>query len=98
MNVEDPEYWKEVITNPIKNNPQFWTRELEINFVTNPLNLMALHGFLCLALRHPGTRDHSCRSAIVQVVKQIGKTLVELGALSPEQLTQIEKIEAEATS
>lgn len=92
MNADDPEFWK-----PIFVNGHNWTEQFQITFVFNPLNLMAMHGFLCLALRHPGTKDHACRSAIVELVKQIGRTLIDLGVLTPEQLTQIEKIEAEAT-
>jgi hypothetical protein len=78
------------------NSGKIWTEDFQITFLLNPLNLMALHGFLCLALRHPVTKDHACRPAIVEMVKQIGITLVDLGVLTPEQLTQIEKTEAEA--
>lgn len=78
------------------NSDKIWTEDFQITFLLNPLNLMALHGFLCLALRHPGTKDHACRPAIVEMVKQIGITLVDLGVMTPEQLTQIEKTETEA--
>lgn len=92
-NADDPEFWKHIIVNGGK----IWTEGFQLTFLFTPLNLMALHGFLCLALRHPGTKDHPCRHAIVELVKQIGITLIDIGVLTPEQLTQIEKTEAEAT-
>lgn len=91
---DDPEFWKHILVN----GGTIWTEEFQITFLLNPLNLMALHGFLCLALRHPGTKDNVCRPAIVELVKQIGIILVDLDVLTPEQLTQIEKTEAEAIS
>lgn len=91
---DDPKYWEQIITKPLKNDPDFWTTEHQFSFRFSTLNLMTLHGFLCLALRHPGVQDHLCRPAIEQLVKQIGQVLVDLGALTSEQLTQIEKTEA----
>lgn len=98
MTPDDPDYWKNIIITATKRDPAFWMKESEITFLFKTINLMALHGFLCLALRHPGTKDHSCRPAIEGLVKQIGKVLVDLGALSPEQLAEIQKTEQEATS
>lgn len=97
MKPGDPDYWKNIIETPLIDDPDFWLRKHQFSFYFNTLNLMTLHGFLCLALRHPGTQDHLCMPAITMLMKQIGIVLVDLGALTPEQVTQIEKIEAEAT-
>jgi hypothetical protein len=83
---------------PIKTDPDFWLREHKYTFLFNSLNLMALHGFLCLALRHPGTKDHACRPAIVGIVKEIGMILVDLGALTPDALMEVQRVEVEEGS
>jgi hypothetical protein len=56
---------------------------------------LAMHGFLCLALRHPGTRDNESRPMAVRAVKRLGRLMVEVGAFTPEELAAIEQLEAE---
>lgn len=92
---DDPLYWKDILTRPLNSDPAFWLRQFQITFLFAPISLMALHGFLCLALRHPSTRTHDCRLAIVLLVKQIGETLVDMGALTPDTLREVQRIEVE---
>ena len=73
-------------------NPQFWRKEVTINL--NVITLMAVHGNLLLALRHPQNIGES-RDLIIDFVKQIGEELVLLGALAPEQLKEAYTVESE---
>ncbi len=73
-------------------NPQFWLREVLIK--VNVLTLLAVHGNLCLALRHPQNLGES-RDLVLNFCKQIGEELVLLGALTPEQLKDAYKEESE---
>lgn len=63
----------------------------------NLLTWITIHGNLCLALRHPQNRGPS-RVYAVAFVKEIGRMLVEHGAITEEQLRKIEKLEAEEGS
>jgi hypothetical protein len=54
---------------------------------------LALHGYLCLALRHPGTADLHTRPLMEQFVAQLGADLVDRGILLPEELAEIEDLE-----
>lgn len=56
---------------------------------------MAVHGHLCLALRHPGTRDLTTRPLVVRAVKRLGQLMVQQGAFTVEELAAIERVEAE---
>lgn len=93
--IEDPEYWKELIQRPLAKDKNFWTKPISVHLMIDPISLMALHGFMCLALRHPKTKDHTCRPQMIQLVKNLGQRLVGIGALTQEELEVIEKIEAE---
>ncbi len=73
-------------------NPQFWLREVLIK--VNVLTLLAVHGNLCLALRHPQNTGET-RDLVLNFCKQIGEELVLLGALTPEQLEEAYKEESE---
>ena len=73
-------------------NPQFWLREVLVK--VNVLTLMAVHGNLLLALRHPRNLGES-RDLVLNFCKQIGEELVLLGALTPEQLEEAYREEAE---
>lgn len=55
---------------------------------------MAVHGNLCLALRHPGNQGSS-RALVEAFVYQIGARLVEEGLLSAQELREAEQLEAE---
>lgn len=72
-------------------DPNFWKREVQVNI--SLLDLMAMHGALCLALRHPQFKGE-VRAMIVRAVKLIGNNLVTNGALTPEQLAVAQQIEA----
>ena len=73
-------------------NPEFWRKEVTINL--NVITLMAVHGNLLLALRHPQNIGES-RDLIIDFCKQIGEELVLLGAMAPEQLNEAYRVESE---
>lgn len=73
-------------------NPHFWRKEITIKL--NVITLMAVHGNLLLALRHPQNRGES-RDLVIDFLKQIGEELVLLGAMAPEQLKMAYKVESE---
>ena len=73
-------------------NPQFWRKEVTIKL--NVITLMAVHGNLLLALRHPRNQGES-RDLIIDFCKEIGEELVLLGALAPEQLKEAYRVEYE---
>lgn len=73
-------------------NPQFWRKEVTINL--NVITLMAVHGNLLLALRHPQNIGES-RDLVIDFCKQIGEELVLLGAMAPEQLKMAYTVESE---
>src|SRR5574341_1216905 len=59
---------------------------------------MAIHGYLCLALRHPGFQGaeaHPSRAIAEDFVAAIGDKLVEVGLLTPDELAQAQQVEAE---
>src|SRR5919109_563783 len=71
----------------------FWQQDIALHV---PLYVaLAMHGHLCLALRHPGTREHESRPMAVRAVKRLGQLMVHVGALTAEELAAIEQIEAE---
>ena len=72
-------------------NPEFWRKEVTINL--NVITLMAVHGNLLLALRHPQNIGES-RDLVIDFVKQIGEELVLLGAMAPEQLKEAYTVES----
>lgn len=78
-------------------NKEFWQREHDIPLKASYLTLMAVHGNLCLALRHPMNRGES-RVLVVQFVKSLGEYLVHVGALTEEQLVAVQQLEAEEGS
>lgn len=53
---------------------------------------MAVHGNLCLALRHPSNRGPSTR-AVETFVRALGARLVEEGLLTEDELRDAEKLE-----
>jgi hypothetical protein len=55
---------------------------------------MAIHGNLCLALRHPENQGLS-RSYTVAFVEKIGRLLVDRGLLTQEQLDHAQQVETE---
>lgn len=76
-----------------KPNPDYWLRPLIIPVTTNTLIAMAVHGALCLALRHPSFKGRS-RKMVVEFTKSLGRWLVQAGALTSEQLRITERKEA----
>jgi len=63
---------------------------LELNLLT----IMALHGNLCLALRHPANRGPSTH-LVAAVVRQLGEVLLARGALTAAELADVYAVEAE---
>ncbi len=55
---------------------------------------MAIHGNLCLALRHAGNRGSS-RAMVERFVRALGDNLVENGVLTAEELAQAQRVEIE---
>jgi hypothetical protein len=71
----------------------FWAQDIALHV---PLYVaMAMHGYLCLALRHPGTRELSNRPVAVRAVTRLGQLFVQHGALTAEELAALEQLEAE---
>jgi hypothetical protein len=60
-----------------------------------PALALALHGNLCLALRHPENHGHS-RALVEQLVEDLEALLEGAGVLNAEQLLAIHRVEAEA--
>lgn len=75
----------------------FLEMEVTIPLRISWISLLALHGALCLALRHPQFRGPS-RGLVVNATQQIGKYLVDNGLLTPEQLAEAQQLEAEEGS
>lgn len=80
------------MTAQINPDPDFWFKEVTVKL--DVLTLMAVHGNLLLALRHPHNTGES-RDRVVQFVKGIGDELVLLGAMTPGQLKEAYRLEAE---
>lgn len=59
---------------------------------------MAVHGNLCLALRHPQNTGPSRVHGIEGFVCHLGKLLVEHGILTAEELAQAENFEKTASA
>lgn len=76
----------------INPDPEFWLRN--INVTTDAISLMAVHGNLLLALRHPENTGLS-RQYVINFVKQAGEKLIELGALTRLRLIHTYQVEAE---
>ena len=57
------------------------------------LTVMAVHGNLCLALRHPANRGPSTR-LVVALVRQLGEFLVARGALTAAELAEVYAVES----
>jgi hypothetical protein len=74
-------------------NPQFWLKDVTISL--NVITLMAVHGNLLLALRHPQNLGES-RGIVLNFCKEIGEQLVLLGAMTPEQLKEAYIVESKA--
>lgn len=56
------------------------------------LQWMTVHGYLCLALRHPGATGPS-RNLAVDFVEQLGELLVNGGLLSRTELEEAQQLE-----
>lgn len=75
----------------------FLQDEVTIPLITSRISILAMHGALCLALRHPQFIGPS-RQLVVNITKQLGKYLVDEGLLTPEQLQEAQQLEAEEGS
>jgi len=64
------------------------------SITTNQLTWLAVHGNICLALRHPQNIGAS-RPLVEKFVKELGKKLVEWRVVTQEELEAAEKLERE---
>jgi len=75
-------------------DPAIWKQKVSLDL--DLLAVMALHGNLCLALRHPKNQGQS-RQIIQDFITVLGNHLVALGGLTSDELAKAEHIEAEET-
>lgn len=61
---------------------------------TNQLTWLAIHGNLCLALRHPQNKGAS-RQLVINFVNHLGSKLVEWQVITIEELEAAHKLERE---
>jgi len=66
----------------IPQDPEFWMQRLEFNISLQ--ELMAIHGGLCLALRHPNMPP-SVVAVLKSSVEKFTAILIDTKALTPEQ-------------
>jgi len=66
----------------------------EATVTTNLLTWLAIHGNLCLALRHPKNSGPT-RQYIIKFVKELGQKLVEWKVITPQELQAAEHLEQE---
>jgi hypothetical protein len=71
-----------------------WPVVVEMDLLT----LMALHGYCCLALRHPASAASGgdVRETILRFVREAGALLVEGGLLTAEERAYVERVERAA--
>lgn len=67
-----------------------WNARVDINI--RVIQLLAIHGSLCLALRHPENAGQS-RELVEDAVRKFGGMLVEIGAMTPAQRDEAERAE-----
>lgn len=76
VKVDDP--FGRLVPNAVQNNPDFWKKL--VRFEVDVILLMAMHGNLCLALRHPDNQG-KVREMMIPFVN------------TPDALREIEQIE-----
>jgi hypothetical protein len=59
---------------------------------TSGLTWMAVHGVICLGLRHPGYVGPS-RAIVLSFVRELGRELLDHGVLTSEELALVERTE-----
>jgi len=64
------------------------------SIMTNQLTWLAVHGNICLALRHPQNKGAS-RRLVEKFVKELGNKLVEWKVITQQELEATEKLEQE---
>jgi len=77
----------------LPSDPEFWRQTAMMNF--DLITVLALHGAVVLALRHPGMKG-STRDVLGRAVAQMEQLLVARGALTPEQVAEAHRVEEEA--
>jgi len=70
-----------------------WRQRVTLDL--NLLTIMAIHGNLCLALRHPANSGPSTQ-LVAAVVRQLGEVLVARRALTAAELAEVYAVEAKA--
>jgi len=74
-----------------------WMIQHRAQVIANYLTWLAVHGNLCLALRHPENRGAS-RRYVVDFVKGLGKMLVAAGVMTEAQMKAAWRLEVEEGS
>jgi hypothetical protein len=59
------------------------------------LTWLAVHGNLCLALRHPDNNSPRVRPRMIKMVKRLGELLVESGLLTQAEIDEATRYELE---
>jgi len=90
--MKDEELLKELLANA---SLEKLNRKAAIS--TPLLTWVAIHGNLCLALRHPENVGDS-RKLVLNFVKELGRFLVKSGIFTEAQLEAMEKVEIEEGS
>lgn len=68
----------------------------EFPVIASGITWMAIHGNLCLALRHPSNTGPS-RLLVKEFLNQLGQHLVGVGVLTPAELAEVQRTETAAT-
>ncbi len=71
----------------------FWESRIAIEM--SIVQAMALHGNICLAMRHPQNNNQLIRNLMMQVIYEIGGMLVRTGALTEDERNYAERTEIE---
>lgn len=65
---------------------------IECSVTASLLQWMTVHGYLCLALRHPGVNGPS-RALALDFVEQLSALLVEGGIMTRDEMTEAHQVE-----
>jgi hypothetical protein len=58
-------------------------------------DVVAGHGFLCLALRHPAVQGSETHAQVDEIAEQLGELLVAAGVMTEEALERARRVEAD---
>jgi len=63
----------------------------------NMLEVLSIHGNLCLALRHPQNAGMS-RQTVLEIVQRLSAIIVDRGVMTPVEMEQALKVERQSGS